>query len=105
MEFLDQFDALIRGYIATHRTWAGPIAMGLAFGESLAFIGILLPATAALVFVGVLIGQGLLDFWTIVLWAVPGAALGDWVSYWVGRKFDRAIGLIWPFSRNPGMWT
>jgi membrane protein DedA with SNARE-associated domain len=103
MEFLDQFDALIRGFIAAHHAWAGPIAMGLAFGESLAFIGILLPATAALVFIGVLISQGLLDFWTMALWATPGAAFGDWLSYWIGRKFDRAIGRVWPFSRYPEM--
>lgn len=101
MEFLDQFDAALRDFVMTHRAWAGPIALALAFGESLAFIGILVPATAALVVVGVLIGQGLLDFWTMALWAIPGAALGDWISYWIGRRFDRAIAQVWPFTRHP----
>ncbi|MSP88648.1 MAG: DedA family protein [Alphaproteobacteria bacterium] len=101
MEFLDHFEAAVRDFVVTHRAWAGPIAFALAFGESLAFIGILVPATAALVVVGVLIGQGLLDFWVMALWAIPGAALGDWISYWIGRKFDCAIARVWPFAHHP----
>ena len=101
MEFLDHFEAAVRDFVVTHRAWAGPIALALAFGESLAFIGILVPATAALVVVGVLIGQGLLDFWVMALWAIPGAALGDWISYWIGRKFDCAIARVWPFAHHP----
>lgn len=101
MEFLDQFEAAVRDFVVTHRAWAGPIALVLAFGESLAFIGVLVPATTALVVVGVLIGQGLLDFGVMAMWAIPGAALGDWISYWIGRKFDRAIARVWPFTRHP----
>lgn len=103
MDFLLHYEIVVRDFIVAHHDWAGPIALGLAFGESLAFIGILLPATAAMVFIGVLISKGLLDWWYILLWAIPGAALGDWVSYWIGRKFDRAVGRLWPFSSHPDM--
>ncbi len=100
---LDQLELVIRSFIADHQTWAGPIVFILSFGESLAFISLLLPATAAMVFVGVLIGQGALDFWWILLWAVPGAALGDWVSFWIGRYFRESVTRIWPFTRHPEM--
>ncbi|MBM3572524.1 MAG: DedA family protein [Alphaproteobacteria bacterium] len=103
MDFISHFDVVVRDFISAHRAWAGPIVLGLSFGESLAFVGILLPATAAMVLIGVMVSQGLLDFWTIVFWATIGAALGDWVSYWIGRNFDRSISRVWPFSRNPAM--
>lgn len=101
MEFLDQLEEVVRDFVVNHRDWAGPIAFLLAFGESLAIIGVLVPATTVLVVVGVLIGQGLLDFWIMALWAIPGAAFGDWLSYWIGRKFDRAVARVWPFAQRP----
>lgn len=100
---LDAFELAIREFIAAHQAWAGPIVFWLSFGESLAFISLLLPATAAMIFVGVLIGQGTLDFWWIVLWAVPGAACGDWLSFWIGRYFRESVTRIWPFTRHPEM--
>ncbi len=100
---LDQFELFIREFISAHQSWAGPIVFLLAFGESLAFISLLLPATAAMVFVGVLIGQGALDFWWIVAWAVPGAATGDWLSFLIGHYFREAVTRIWPFTRHPEM--
>ena len=69
---MGDLEQLIKDFIIAHRDWAGPIVFGLSFGESLAFISILLPATAAMVFVGVLVGQGLLDFWWMALWGIPG---------------------------------
>ena len=40
---LDQLELVIRSFIADHQTWAGPIVFILSFGESLAFISLLLP--------------------------------------------------------------
>src|SRR5882724_12880676 len=100
---MGDLEQLAKDFITAHRAWAGPAVCALAFGESLAFIGVLLPATAALVFVGVLIGQGLLDFWLMAAWATLGAALGDAVSFWIGRSFRDAIHNLWPFTKHPRM--
>jgi membrane protein DedA with SNARE-associated domain len=45
--------------------WAAPVVFALAFGESLAFISLLIPAWAALIGIGVLIASGNLSFWPI----------------------------------------
>ncbi len=29
--------------------------------------------------------------------------LGDWVSYWLGRRYNQAIALVWPLSRHPDL--
>jgi membrane protein DedA with SNARE-associated domain len=97
---MGDLEQLVTDFITAHQAWAGPTVFALAFGESLAFIGFLLPATAALVLVGVLIGQDLLDFWLMAAWAIPGAALGDIVSFWIGRYFRDSIRGLWPFTRH-----
>ena len=103
-------EAPIEGYVATviefvkaHEAWAAPIVFLLAFGESLAFFSLLLPATAILLAFSGLIGASGLPFWPIWAAAVLGAILGDWVSYWVGYRYKREIGNVWPLSRNPGL--
>jgi len=73
----------------------------LAFGESLAFVSLLLPATAILFGLGGLIGASGIGFWPIWFAAALGAILGDTVSYWLGYHYHHAIARMWPLSRNP----
>src|ERR1700756_936366 len=88
-------------FARAHEAWAVPIVFALAFGESLAFVSLLLPAWAALVGIGALIGAGGLDFVPIWMAGSIGAALGDWLSFWIGTKFKSSIARVWPFSRHP----
>ena len=41
-------------FVRDHQTWAAPIVLLLAFGESLAFISLLIPAWGVLVAIGAL---------------------------------------------------
>ncbi|MBU6499656.1 MAG: DedA family protein [Rhodospirillales bacterium] len=75
----------------------------LAFGESLAFVSLLLPATVILFGIGGLIGASGIGFWAIWLAAVLGAVLGDWLSYWLGYHYKHAIAHVWPLSRRPDL--
>src|ERR1700741_379373 len=88
-------------FVRLHEAWAAPIVFALAFGESLAFISLVIPAWAALVGIGVLISSGNLDFWPIWVAGAVGAALGDWLSYWVGIKLGPPVAHAWPLSKNP----
>ena len=88
-------------FVRQHEAWAAPIVFALAFAESLAFISLLVPAWAALVGIGVLISSGDLNFWPIWIAGAIGAALGDWLSYWIGIKVGPAVAHVWPLSRNP----
>jgi membrane protein DedA with SNARE-associated domain len=88
-------------FVRVHEAWAAPIVFALAFGESLAFISLLIPAWAALVGIGVLISSGNLNFWPIWVAGSVGAALGDWLSFWIGIKLGPPVAHIWPLSRHP----
>jgi membrane protein DedA with SNARE-associated domain len=90
-------------FVRDHGEWAAPVVFVLAFGESLAFISLLIPAWGALVAMGALIKSGGLDFWPVWIAGALGAAMGDWLSYWVGLKLERGVANIWPLSRHPDL--
>jgi membrane protein DedA with SNARE-associated domain len=94
------FHALVE-FVHVHQVWAAPIVFCLAFGESLAFISLIIPAWGALVAIGYLIGPSGLSFWPVWIAGALGAACGDWLSYWIGLKLGPAVGHVWPLSRNP----
>jgi membrane protein DedA with SNARE-associated domain len=99
----EQYVHTIVDFVREHAAWAAPIVFALAFMESLAFISLLVPAWAALVLIGGLIQAGGLNFGPIWIAAAIGAALGDWLSYWVGRKLEHAVQNIWPLSKHPDL--
>ena len=90
-------------FVREHQAWAAPIVFALAFAESLAFISLLVPAWGALVLIGGLVQAGGLSFWPIWVAGAVGAALGDWLSYWIGLKLERRVQHIWPLSKYPQM--
>ncbi|MGL5114167.1 MAG: DedA family protein [Beijerinckiaceae bacterium] len=90
-------------FVQENAAYAPLIVFVLAFGESLAFLSLFLPFWAMLVGIGALITASGLDFWSIWIAASLGAALGDWVSYWIGKTYKHQISGWWPLSRYPTM--
>ena len=92
---LDGFHSLRSGssstFVRDNPAWAPPVVFALAFGESLAFISLLIPAWGALVAIGALIGAGGMSFWPVWVAASLGAGFGDWVSYWIGQKLEHSV--------------
>ena len=75
----------------------------MAFAESLAVVGMVVPGVAIMFAVGALIGSGALDFQLMVIWAVVGAVAGDGLSFWLGKRYQRQLTGMWPFSKHPAM--
>ncbi|WP_443478240.1 DedA family protein [Novosphingobium aerophilum] len=87
-------------FVSAHGMWAGPVVGILCFGESLAIVGLFVPATAVMLAIGGLIGADALDAWPIFIWAVAGSILGDWVSYGLGNRIGPRIYRRWPLNRH-----
>jgi membrane protein DedA with SNARE-associated domain len=102
-EAFEQHVHTITEFVRTNEAWAVPIVAALAFGESLAFISLLIPAWGALIGIGALIGMSGIDFVPIWIAASLGAALGDWLSFWIGLRFHNSIVRMWPLSRYPDL--
>jgi membrane protein DedA with SNARE-associated domain len=90
-------------FVRLHQNWAAPIVLLLAFGESLAFISLLIPAWGALVAIGALLGASGIAMWPVWLAGAVGAALGDWLSYWFGNRYKDHVAHIWPLTRFPNL--
>ena len=90
-------------FVRQHEAWAAPVVCALAFGESLAFLSLVLPAWAALVGIGALIGASGIHVWPIWIAGASGAALGDWLSYWMGQQLGPTVAHLWPLSRHPAL--
>src|ERR1700747_157019 len=88
-------------FVRDHQAWASPIVLLLAFGESLAFISLLVPAWGALVAIGALIGVSGINFFPNWIAGSIVAALVDWVSYWFGYRSKEHVAQMWPLSRYP----
>jgi membrane protein DedA with SNARE-associated domain len=100
MDF-QQYATAVVEFVKLHREWAEPIVFALAFGESLAFLSLLLPASVILFSLSTLIGASGLNFWTLWLAAGLGGSIGYALSYWFGYYFRDTIATYRPFSTNP----
>ncbi|MGV7215848.1 DedA family protein [Bradyrhizobium sp. UFLA05-112] len=98
---MEQYAHALADFVRVHQVWAAPIVFLLAFGESLAFISLLIPAWGALVAIGALIGVSGISFYPVWIAGAIGAALGDWVSYWFGFRYKEQVAQMWPLSRYP----
>ena len=93
---------LVRDFVAQYPNWSAAVVFALAFGESLAFVSLVLPFWAMLVAIGAIVsGTNTFNFWIIVAAAASGAALGDWLSYWLGYHYHERIQQMWPLSKHP----
>jgi hypothetical protein len=100
---LEAYVPPVIAFVRDNAAWAPPIVFALAFGESLAFVSLLVPACAALVAIGALIGPSGISFWPAWIAAALGAACGEWLSYWIGLKLEHTVAHIWPLSRHPDL--
>mgnify|MGYP001822419002 CR=1 FL=1 len=100
---METFIQWITEFADANRALAPLVVLVLAFGESIAFISLILPFWGMLVAIGALMNASIAEFAAIWVAASVGAALGDWVSYWVGALFKDRVGDIWPLTRYPDL--
>jgi membrane protein DedA with SNARE-associated domain len=100
---LQETTELVVTLVREHRAWAAPVVFVLAFGESFALVSLILPFWGMLVAIGAVMGLVGHEFVLVWLAASAGAALGDWVSYWLGYHFHDPIARMWPLSRHPDL--
>lgn len=86
-------------YLHLHPHLSGVITFFIAFIESVAVLGTIVPGSVTMTAIGALIGTGILPFGNTLLLATLGALTGDLLSYWFGIHFKERISTIWPFTK------
>ena len=105
MGVIGDFKNWVLELVRQYPNWTALIVLALAFGESLAFVSLIFPFWGIMVLgIGPLVGASdALNFWTIVSAAAIGAALGDWLSYWLGYHYHEQIQRMWPLRNHPNL--
>lgn len=95
--YTDQALYLIREHIAL----AEPIVFALGFAESTVFLSLLVPSSALFLGIGGIHSAAGGSFWSVWLAASAGAAIGDILTFALGRYFKQDIGGLWPLRTRP----
>lgn len=100
-----EFDYLkpILAWLHLHPYWVGIATFLICFSESLAIIGLFLPGVILMTGIGTLVGSSVVPAWSTMAWAVAGAIVGDYLSFWFGHHYHQHIRDIWPFRKFPGL--
>ncbi|MGM0594192.1 MAG: VTT domain-containing protein [Pseudomonadota bacterium] len=93
--------SVVLAWISANPAWAGVGVFLVAFLESLALVGLVLPGAAMMFAIGALMGGGSLPLWSTLGWAAAGAIAGDGVSFWLGRRYHMQIKRLWPLRNHP----
>jgi len=83
--------ALLEHFITQSTVYSLIAVVLVAFLESLALVGLILPGTVLMAGLGALIGSGELSFWHAWLAGIVGCLLGDWISFWLGWRFKKPL--------------
>ena len=62
-----------------------------------------MPSSVILIAIGGVVGYTGLSFIELFIATALGAALGDWLSYWLGATFKDRLVALWPFTRYPDL--
>jgi undecaprenyl-diphosphatase len=87
----------ITSWLSANPSWLGAAVLLVSFLECMAIAGIIVPGTVALFAIAALAGSGILPLSQALLLGFLGGLLGDFISYFLGRRFHQNI------RRLPGL--
>jgi membrane protein DedA with SNARE-associated domain len=97
---LESITGPVIDFVRVNREFAPIVLALLTFGESLAFVSLLLPAATILIGIGFVIAAAEIPFWQAWLGGVSGGVLGGWTSFAIGRRYKTTAYRVWPLSQN-----
>jgi membrane protein DedA with SNARE-associated domain len=74
-----------------------------AIVEAVAVLGILVPGTPILMAVAGAAAMAGLPMTPIMVVAIAGAVIGDFISFWLGQRFSTHLRGMWPFRARPNL--
>jgi membrane protein DedA with SNARE-associated domain len=103
MEIFQHYIAPLTHWLHINPHAALFITFLIAFTESLAIIGSIIPGSVTMTAIGILAGSGVIRIDLTFIAATLGAIAGDGASYLLGFYFRDSLVNMWPFSRYPNI--
>ena len=91
-------------WLTAHPQTVWLAVFAIAMGESLAFVGLLLPGTLLMAATAAAAGNGTLPLYPVWLAAATGAICGDWLSFWLGQHYSEQIKQCRFFRQRQQLW-
>ena len=88
-------------WFGEHQQWIMLTIALLAFFESLALVGIIIPGVALLFATAIAAGSASINVWGVLIAGFLGATLGDGLSFLLGRYSHEKIIQLPPFNKHP----
>ncbi len=88
-------------WLNLHQQWVAATILLIAFLESLALAGVVIPGVLLLFGASAIAGSGALGIWPTLGCAFVGAVLGDCISFFLGKRLKQHIKQLWPFRNYP----
>lgn len=88
-------------WLSLHQQWLPITIILIAFFESLALAGVIIPGVLLLFGASAIAGSGALGIVPTLCCAFIGAVLGDVTSFFLGKIFKQQIREVWPFRKHP----
>lgn len=95
--------SFLEHFITQSTTYALIAVWLVAFLESLALVGLLMPGTVIMAALGALIGSGQLGLYQAWLVATTACLVADWISFWLGWRFKKPLH-NWSFLQKQKAW-
>jgi undecaprenyl-diphosphatase len=95
----------ITAWLTLNPSWLGAALFLVSFVECLAIAGIIVPGTVALFAIAALAGSGILPLSEALLLGFLGGLLGDFISYYLGRRFHQNIRRLPGLRHHPEWMT
>ncbi len=93
----------VEHFITQSTTYALIAVWLVAFLESLALVGLLMPGTVFMAALGALIGSGQIGLYQAWLVGTLGCLVADWISFWLGWRFKKPLH-NWSFLKKQKAW-
>lgn len=90
----------VLAFVREHEAYLLPIAFLICMAESVIVVSLFVPSTIILLASSTLLGASGVGIESLWIAAGLGAAVGDWVSYGIGRFTYRGLKHRWPFQQN-----
>ena len=103
LDILSNWTDAVVSLVATYPAAALATVFAAAIIEAVAVFGVLIPGTPILMAVAgaaAMAGQPMLPF---LILSVIGAVIGDFLSFWVGKRFSGRLWNVWPFAKWPSL--
>ena len=102
-EWIHDFIQQVIAFAGNHPSLVGVLIFIFSISEGLAIIGATLPGETVLFGIAAVGGAAGVNPWAMFLWAAFGAALGDGISFWMGRRYGESITGWRIFRSRPGL--